>query len=93
MSKNNDVLSQLGSAWIIYKLRWLIIIGLIIFVAIFFVINHDMNEEYQKYGYSSWTDNIKYDEWTGEIIPKSEKNTKKLLKIKKKKKRFIRQYM
>ena len=75
MSKNNDVLSQLGSAWIIYKLRWLIIIGLIIFVAIFFVINHDMNEEYQKYGYSSWTDNIKYDEWTGEIIPKSEINT------------------
>ena len=75
MSKNNDVLSQLGSAWIIYKLRWLIIIGLIIFVAIFFVINYDMNEEYQKYGYSSWTDNIKYDEWTGEIIPKSEINT------------------
>ena len=44
MSKNNDFFSQLGGAWIIYKLRWLIVIGIIVFVAIFFVINHDMNE-------------------------------------------------
>ena len=75
MSKNNDILSKLGSAWIIYKLRWLIVIGIILFIIIFVVINHDMNKEYQKYGYSSWTDNIKYDEWTGEIIPKAEINT------------------
>lgn len=75
MSKNNDIFSQLGEAWIIYKLRWLILIGIIIFVAMFFIINHDMDKEYQKYGYSSWTDNIKYDEWTGEIIPKAEINT------------------
>ena len=72
MSKDNDFLSQLGGVWIIYKLRWLIIIAVIFFVAIFFIINHDMNKEYQKYGYSSWTDNIKYDEWTGEIIHKTE---------------------
>lgn len=75
MSKNNDILSKLGSAWIIYKLRWLIVIGIVLFIVIFVVINHDMNKEYQQYGYSSWTDNIKYDEWTGEIIPKAEINT------------------
>ena len=75
MSKNNDILSKLGSAWIIYKLRWLIVIGIILFIVIFVIINHDMNKEYQQYGYSSWTDNIKYDEWTGEIIPKAEINT------------------
>ena len=75
MYKNNDLFSQLGESWIIYKLRWLIVIGIILFIIIFVVINHDMNKEYQKYGYSSWTDNIKYDEWTGEIIPKAEINT------------------
>ena len=75
MSKSNDLFSQLGEAWIIYKLRWLIVIGIILFIVIFVVINHDMNKEYQQYGYSSWTDNIKYDEWTGEIIPKAEINT------------------
>ena len=75
MSKSNDLFSQLGEAWIIYKLRWLIVIGIVLFIVIFVVINHDMNKEYQQYGYSSWTDNIKYDEWTGEIIPKAEINT------------------
>ena len=75
MSKGNDLFSQLGEAWIIYKLRWLIVIGIILFIVIFVVINHDMNKEYQQYGYSSWTNNIKYDEWTGEIIPKAEINT------------------
>lgn len=75
MSKDNNILSQLGGAWIIYKLRWLIVTGIILFVVIFFIIDHDMNKEYQKYGYSSWTENIKYDEWTGEIIPKDEINT------------------
>lgn len=75
MSKNNDFFSQLGEAWIIYKLRWLIVIGIIIFITAFFIIDHDMNKEYKQYGYSSWTDNIKYDEWTGEIIPKAEINT------------------
>lgn len=69
---NKSFFTQLGEGYIIYKLRWLIVIGIVMFVAIFLVIDHDMDKEYQKYGYSSWTDNIKYDEWTGEIIPKSE---------------------
>ena len=72
MSKNNSFLSDIGTAYIIYKLRWLIIIGIILFAGIFFFINKDMDKEYQEYGYSGWSDNIKYDEWTGEIIPKSE---------------------
>lgn len=72
MSKNKDFFSQIGSAWIIYKLRWLIIIGIIILVVTFFIVDHDMNEKYQKYGYSSWTEHIKYDEWTGEIVPKKD---------------------
>ncbi len=71
MSKNN-FFSQIGRAYIIYKLRWVIIIGIIILVSGFFIIDHNMNEKYQKYGYSSWTETIKYDEWTGEIIPKDE---------------------
>ena len=75
MYKNNDFFSQLGEVWIIYKLRWLIVIGIIIFVILFFIIDHYMNKEYQQYGYTSWTENIKYDEWTGEIIPKAEINT------------------
>ena len=75
MSKNNSFLSDIGTAYIIYKLRWLIIIGIILFAGIFFFINKDMDKEYQEYGYSGWSDNIKYDEWTGEIIPKSEIET------------------
>lgn len=74
MSKNN-FFSQIGSAYIIYKLRWLIILGIIILIAGFFIIDHNMNEKYQKYGYSSWNETIKYDEWTGEIIPKAEIKT------------------
>ena len=75
MSKNSNLFSDIGTAYIIYKLKWLIFIGVILFIVIFVVIDHNMNKEYQQYGYSSWTDNIKYDEWTGEIIPKAEINT------------------
>ena len=39
MSKNNSFLSDIGTAYIIYKLRWLIIIGIILFAGIFFVRN------------------------------------------------------
>ncbi len=72
MSKNSNLFSDIGTAYIIYKLKWLIFIGVILFIVIFVVIDHNMNKEYQQYGYSSWTDNIKYDEFTGEIIPKDQ---------------------
>ncbi len=75
MSKNSNLFSDIGTAYIIYKISWLIFIGILLFIIIFVVIDHNMNKEYQQYGYSSWTENIKYDEWTGEIIPKAEINT------------------
>ena len=31
-----------------------------------------VDKEYQKYGYSGYSDNIQYDTWTNEIIPKQE---------------------
>lgn len=75
MSKNSSFFSDIGTAYIIYKLKWLIVIGIIFFAGIFFFMNKDMDKEYQKYGYSGWSDNIKYDEWTGEIISKSDIET------------------
>ncbi len=75
MSKSNDIFSQLGGAYIIYKLRWILIIVIVLFGVIFFAVNNDMDKEYQQYGYTGWSDNIKYDEWTDEIIPKAEINT------------------
>lgn len=54
----------------IYKFRW-IIIGVIIVVAIFCLIaHHNLDKEYQNYGYSGYNDNVVYDEWTGNIVPK-----------------------
>lgn len=50
----------------------MIVAGTIIFGIIYFAVSSDLNKEYKKYGYSSYTDNIKYDTWTGEIIPKQE---------------------
>ncbi len=75
MSKNKSLFSDLGTAYIIYKLRWLIIIGIILFGSIFFFMNRDIDNDYKKYGYTGMLDNIKYDEWTGEIIPKNEIST------------------
>lgn len=72
MAKNKNIFDELGNAFLIYHFRWIIIIGIILFVVLFFIINNDLNKEYQEYGYSSWSDNIKYDQWTGEIIPKNE---------------------
>lgn len=75
MSKNKSTLSQLGEMDIVYKLRWFILIGIIIFVSIIIIVKTNMDNEYQKYGYTGFSDNIKYDEWTNEIIPKNEIQT------------------
>lgn len=53
----------------------MIVAVVIIWGIICFVVSSDLNKEYKKYGYSSFNDNIKYDTWTGEIIPKQEINT------------------
>ena len=75
MSKNNDILSQIGGMYILYKLRWVIIIGIIILTIIVFSVKGDLDKEYQQYGYTGFSDNIKYDEWTDEVIPKDEIST------------------
>lgn len=35
----------------------------------------NLDREYQQYGYTGFTDNIKYDEWTHKVIPKNEIGT------------------
>ena len=72
MSKNNDFLSQIGEIFILYKLRWVILFGIIVLIAIFLIVSPQVDKEYQQYGYTGISDNIKYDEWTGEIIPKNQ---------------------
>lgn len=42
---------------------------------IFLIVSPEVDKEYQKYGYTDYTDNIKYDTWTGEIIPKQKIDT------------------
>ena len=46
MSKNNDILSQIGGMYILYKLRWVIIIGIIILTIIVFSVKGDLDKEY-----------------------------------------------
>lgn len=67
-------LKQVG-AYILYKLRWVILIGIIFLIAIYFIVSPQVDKEYQQYGYTGITDNIKYDEFTGEIIPKDQITT------------------
>lgn len=72
MSNNKDLLSQIGEAFLLCKLRWVILAGIIFFVAIYFIVSPQVDKEYQQYGYTGLSDNIKYDEFTGEIIPKEQ---------------------
>lgn len=75
MSKGNDILSSIGGIYILYKLRWIIFIGIIVLAIIVFSVKGDLDKEYQQYGYTGFSDNIKYDEWTDEVIPKDEIQT------------------
>lgn len=59
----------------VYKMRWLILVGIIFAGIIYFIVSPQVDKEYQKYGYTGLSDNIKYDTWTGEIIPKQEIST------------------
>ena len=61
--------------YILYKFRWVIFIGIISFVAIIFSVKEALDKEYQQYGYTGFSDNIKYDEWTDEVLPKDEIST------------------
>lgn len=75
MSKSNDILSSIGGIYILYKLRWVILVGIIVFGVIIFSVKGDLDKEYQQYGYTGFSDKIEYDEWTHEIIPKNEIGT------------------
>jgi len=75
MPKGNDILSSIGGMYIVYKLRWIIFIGIIVLAIIVFSVKEDLDKEYQQYGYTGFSDNIKYDEWTDEVIPKDEIQT------------------
>lgn len=56
-------------------MRWVILILIILFGVIFFAVKTDLDKEYREYGYTGFSDNIKYDEWTGETIRKEEIST------------------
>lgn len=75
MSKDKSIFSEVTNIYILYKLRWVILVGIIFFVAIYFIVSSQVNKEYQQYGYTGISDNIKYDEFTGEIIPKNQITT------------------
>ena len=75
MAKNEDVLSKIGGMYIIYKLRWVILIGVIIIGVVIFSVKGELDNEYQQYGYTGFSDKIHYDEFTDEVIPKGEIET------------------
>ena len=45
------------------------------FAVIIFSVKEDLDKEYQQYEYTGFSDNIKYDEWTDEVILKDEIST------------------
>lgn len=72
MDKNKSLLSQLGSAFLIYKFGGLILAGIVAFIFVCILVIPELDNKYKKYGYDGYTDKIQYDQWTGEIIPKNE---------------------
>ena len=72
MSKNDNLFGQIGNIFLIYKFRWLILIVIIFTSILIYDIIKDLNKEPIEKGYSGFFDDIKYDEWTGEIIPRNE---------------------
>lgn len=57
---------------LLYKLRFIILAIVIILGVIIFNVQKDLDNEYRQYGYTGFFDNIKYDDWTKEVIPKDE---------------------
>lgn len=70
MLKNKNWLSKFSKFYIVYELRWIIIVCLIVIGIFAFSESKRLDKKYQQYGYSGHMDNIQYDNWTGEIIPK-----------------------
>ncbi len=70
MSKNKNWLSKFSKFYIVYELRGIIIVCLIAIGIFAFSESKRLDKKYQQYGYSGHMDNIQYDNWTCEIIPK-----------------------
>lgn len=70
MLKNKNWLSKFSKFYIVYELRGIIIVCLITIGIFAFSESKRLDKKYQQYGYSGHMDNIQYDNWTGEIIPK-----------------------
>lgn len=75
MLKNKNWLSKFSKFYIAYELRWIIIVCLIVIGFFAFSESKRLDKKYQQYGYSDHMDNIQYDNWTGEIIPKDKIET------------------
>lgn len=75
MSKNKGFLEEIVDMYILYKFRYVILIIIFAAIAVLIFVTPKMDKEYQNYGYTGYTDKIKYDQWTGEIIPKQEIET------------------
>ena len=74
MSKNT-FFNDLFNFIIAYKLRFIILAIFIIVGVIIFNVQKDLDKEYIEYGYTGFFDNVKYDDWTKEVIPKSDIST------------------
>lgn len=70
MLKNKNWLSKFSKFYIVYELRGIIVVCLIVIGIFAFSESKRLDKKYQQYGYSGHMDNIQYDNWTGEIIPK-----------------------
>lgn len=70
MLKNKNWLSKFSKFYIVYELRGIIIVCLIAIGIFAFSESKRLDKKYQQYGYFGYMDNIQYDNWTGEIIPK-----------------------
>ena len=79
MSFNKDwnFLSKIGALRIKWKVitMKLTILAIIAFIALLVGVYIVPNAKYKQYGYTGANDNIVYDEYTGEIVPKNEIET------------------
>jgi hypothetical protein len=79
MSFNKDwnFLSKIGALRIKWKVitMKLTILAIIAFIALLVGVYIVPNAKYKQYGYTGANDNIVYDEYTGEIVPKNEIDT------------------
>lgn len=75
MGKSKSLLDEAFEVYVLYKCRWVIIIGIILLLVAGFKASKELDKKYQEYGYSGFEDDIEYDEFTDEIIPKAEIET------------------